>query len=80
MQATLTSKGQVTLPKRIREKLRLEPGDRLEFILDDEDGLRVAPVTAPVTLLKGMVPKPVVPVSLEEMDSAIASTAAERGR
>ena len=58
MQATLTSKGQVTLPKRIREKLRLEPGDRLEFILDDEDGLRVAPVTAPVTQLKGMVPKP----------------------
>ena len=80
MQATLTSKGQVTLPKRIREKLRLEPGDRLEFILDDEDGLRVAPVTAPVTQLKGMVPKPVVPVSLEEMDSAIARAAAERGR
>ena len=77
MQATITSKGQVTLPKPIREKLHLRPGDKIDFVLDG-DGLRVTPVTAPVTELKGMVPKPAVPVSLQEMDAAIAGAAARR--
>ena len=77
MQATITSKGQVTLPKPIRDKLHLRPGDKIDFVLDD-DGLRVTPVTAPVTELKGMLPKPAAPVSLEEMDAAIAGAAARR--
>ena len=74
MQATITSKGQVTLPKPIRDKLHLKPGDKIDFMLEG-DGLRVTPVTAPVTQLKGMVPKPAVPVSLQEMDAAIAGAA-----
>ena len=77
MQATITSKGQVTLPKPIRDKLHLRPGDKIDFVLDG-DGLRVMPVTAPVTELKGMMPKPAVPVSLQEMDAAIARAAARR--
>ncbi len=77
MQATITSKGQVTVPKPIRDKLDLRPGDKIDFILEG-DGLRVTPVAASVTKLKGMVPKPAVPVSLQEMDAAIASTAAAR--
>ena len=80
MQATITSKGQVTLPKPIRDKLHLRAGDRIEFILDADDGLRVAPVTASITQLKGMVPRPASPVSLEEMDAAVARAAAMRGR
>ena len=79
MQATITSKGQVTLPKAIRDRFHLEPGDRIEFILERDDVLRVAPVTAPVTQLKGMLPKPAVPVTLQEMDEAIARTAAGDG-
>ena len=77
MQATITSKGQVTLPKPIRDKLHLRPGDKIDFTLEG-DVLRVTPVTAPVTQLKGMVPKPAVPVSLQEMDAAIARAAARR--
>ena len=77
MQATITSKGQVTLPKPIRDKLHLRPGDKIDFRLEG-DVLRVTPVTAPVTQLKGMVPKPAVPVSLQEMDAAIARAAARR--
>ena len=77
MQATITSKGQVTLPKPIRDKLHLKPGDKIDFMLEG-DGLRVTPVTAPVTQLKGMVPKPAVPVSLQEMDAAIAGAATRR--
>ena len=77
MQTTITSKGQVTLPKPIRDQLHLRPGDKIDFALEG-DGLRVTPVTASVTQLKGMVPKPAAPVSLEEMDAAIARAAARR--
>ena len=79
MQATITSKGQVTLPKAIRDRFHLEPGDRIEFILERDDILRVEPVTEPVTQLKGMLPKPAVPVTLQEMDEAIARAAAGEG-
>ena len=78
MQATITSKGQVTLPKPIRDRLQLEPGDKIEFLLDDDGRLRVEPVTASVTQLKGMVPRPGVPISLEQMDEAIARAASRR--
>ena len=71
MQATITSKGQVTLPKPVRDKLRLRPGDKIDFMLEEDGSLRVTPVTASVTQLKGMVPKPEFPVSLEAMDEAV---------
>lgn len=74
MQATITAKGQVTVPKVIRDKLRLKPGDRIDFLLDASGELRVAPVTASVKQLKGMVPRPPKPVTLEQMDEAIART------
>ena len=79
MQATMTSKGQVTFPKPIRDKLRLRPGDKVDFMLEEDGSLRVTPVTASVTQLKGMAPKPESPVSLEAMDEAIAR-AVTRGR
>ncbi|MCY4029138.1 MAG: AbrB/MazE/SpoVT family DNA-binding domain-containing protein [Acidobacteria bacterium] len=78
MQATITSKGQVTLPKPIRDKLHLRAGDKIDFLVDAEGNLRVVPVTAPVTALKGMLPKPEVPVTLEDMDRAIAQAATRR--
>ena len=71
MQATMTSKGQVTVPKTVRDKLQLKPGDRIDFLLDD-NGARMTPVKASVRELKGMLPKPTSPVSLVEMDEAIA--------
>ena len=72
MQATITAKGQVTVPKPIRDKLQLRPGDKIDFILDSGDEVRVVPVTASVKQLKGMVPKPRKPVTLEQMGDAIA--------
>ncbi len=71
MLATMTSKGQVTVPKPIRDKLRLKPGDRIDFLLDD-GGARITPVRASVKELKGMLSKPASPVTLAEMDDAIA--------
>ena len=75
MRVTMTNKGQVTLPKPIRDTLLLEPGGTLKIILEEDGSLRVVPLTAPVTCLKGMVPKPASPVSLEQMDEATAMTA-----
>ena len=78
MQATITSKGQVTVPKSIRDRLHLKPGDKIDFVLEEDGGLRVTPVTASVTQLKGMVPRPGFPVSVEQMDEAIARSAARK--
>ncbi|MBI1731698.1 MAG: type II toxin-antitoxin system PrlF family antitoxin [Gammaproteobacteria bacterium] len=78
MTATLTSKGQVTVPKKIREILKLRPGDRLDFLVETDGTVRIAPVTASVKDLKGIVPKPSKSLSLEEMDRAIAAGAAKR--
>ena len=71
MLATLTSKGQVTLPSAIRKQLKLKPGDRLDFVLREDGCIEIVPVRGSLTSLKGMVPRPEQPVSLEEMEKAI---------
>jgi AbrB family looped-hinge helix DNA binding protein len=75
--ATLTSKGQVTLPKQVREVLRIKAGDQVDFILDAEGEVRVRAGRFDVRDLKGLLQRPGrKPVSLEAMDEAIA----RRGR
>lgn len=73
MLATMTSKGQITIPKPARDALQLHPGDRVEFILDDDGRLFLLSASKPIGSLKGMLPRPARPVSLEDMDAAIAS-------
>lgn len=72
MLATITTKGQITIPKKARDALQLDAGDRVEFIFEDDGRLFLLPVTRDVKTLKGMLPKPEKPVSLDEMDDAIA--------
>jgi antitoxin PrlF len=67
------------LPRAFRERFRLKPGDRVEFLVDDDGQVRMVPRTTSVTRLKGMLPKPERPVSLEQMDAAIAQAASEGG-
>jgi antitoxin PrlF len=71
MIATVTSKGQVTLPAEARKLLRLGPGSKLEFVVIDEERLEAIPVVETLASLKGMVPKPKKTLSLEEMDQAV---------
>ncbi|HSP01779.1 MAG TPA: AbrB/MazE/SpoVT family DNA-binding domain-containing protein [Thioalkalivibrio sp.] len=71
MLATLTSKGQVTLPKALRERLHLRTGDKVEFLVHEDGRVELLPVTAPVTRLKGMVPRPERVISMDEMEAAI---------
>ena len=78
MQATLSSKGQATIPKAVRDRLQIKPGDRFKFFFHP-DGVILLPKIS-TARLKGMIPKPAKPVSLEEIDRAIAKGATERFR
>jgi antitoxin PrlF len=70
--ATLTSKGQLTLPKEVRTALGVGPGDRVDFVRMEDGNFAVLPATHSVKSLKGLIPKPRKTVSLDEMDQAIA--------
>ncbi|MDR3087581.1 MAG: AbrB/MazE/SpoVT family DNA-binding domain-containing protein [Azoarcus sp.] len=72
--STLTSKGQVTIPVSVRSALGLRQGDRIDFIETDQ-GFFIAPATSSIRQLKGVVPKTSVPVSLVDMEAAIAEGA-----
>ena len=75
--ATITSKGQVTIPVDVRNHLGLETGDRIEFSLNEDTGrYEVYPATRSLTLLKGIVKKPAKPVSIEDMNRGIAEQGA----
>jgi AbrB family looped-hinge helix DNA binding protein len=73
--ATVTSKGQLTLPKSVRDALGVGPGDRVEFVQMADGNFAMMPATKPIMRLKGSIRKPKVPVSLADMDDAIAEGA-----
>ncbi|MDP9899084.1 AbrB/MazE/SpoVT family DNA-binding domain-containing protein [Variovorax ginsengisoli] len=78
--ATLTSKGQITLPMSVRKALGLRPGAKLDFIAQD-DGFKVVALDTHVSTLKGRFAGRVArPVSLEAMDQAIADAASSGHR
>ena len=74
----LTSKGQTTIPKDVLDHLGLRPGDRIEFVLTEDKTVLLKPATRPVTDLKGFLPKPARPVTIEEMKAAIRKRAGRR--
>ena len=69
--ATITSKGQITIPKSVRMKLKLEAGRRVEFI-ETEAGFLVKPATRDIRSLKGILPKRRRVVSIEDMNRSIS--------
>ncbi|MBL8384981.1 MAG: AbrB/MazE/SpoVT family DNA-binding domain-containing protein [Burkholderiales bacterium] len=75
--ATLTSKGQVTIPADVRQRLGLESGDRIEFI-ELDGGYAIKPAIDDVRSLKGLLRKPAKPVSIEDMNAAIRARGAGR--
>lgn len=75
MIATLSVKGQITMPKPIRDKCGLEAGDKLNFVMRDDGVLEVMPIKQPAYKLKGMLPKPSKVVSIEMMNNSIAKGA-----
>jgi antitoxin PrlF len=76
MQSALTAKGQATIPKPIRDHLGLKPGDKVKFFIQPDGRVVILP-TVPITALKGFLKSRVGPVSIEDMETAIAEGAAE---
>ena len=70
MESALSIKGQATIPKAIRDHLRLQPGDRIKFFLHPDGTVVILPKT-PASRLKGIV-KSRRRVSLDDLESAIA--------
>jgi AbrB family looped-hinge helix DNA binding protein len=70
--AVITSKGQTTIPKKIRDLLHLEPGDSIDFIVEDNGSVVLKPASLDVRELEGMLHRPgLKAVSMEEMQRAL---------
>jgi antitoxin PrlF len=76
--ATVTSKGQITIPVEVRKALGVGTGDRIEFIEIDRGRYEIVPATGSIMALKGVFGKPKQPVTIEEMNAAIARRGAGR--
>ena len=75
--ATVTSKGQITIPIDIRTGLGIEPGDRINFVADEAGRVSFLPVTKNIVSLKGIIPAPDKPVSIQDMKAAIKAKGAK---
>lgn len=75
--AIMTSKGQITIPAAVRAALGIGTGDRVEFVLVEPGRYELVAATQPVTALKGMVRKPVSPVTIAAMNAAVAARGAK---
>lgn len=73
--STITSKGQITIPAKVRTDMGLTAGDRVDFIRMEDGHYAVVPASHSIKSLKGIVPRPAKPVSLDDMQEAIAAGA-----
>ena len=76
--AKLTSKGQVTIPKAILDRLNLEPGVTLRFSIDPSGRILVTPLTLGIEDLIGILPKPRKALTLEEIEEITGEAAVQR--
>ncbi len=78
MESAITSKGQTTIPKPVRDRWSLKPGDRVKYFFHPDGHLAILPVL-PASALKGILRSRLAKApTLEEMDEAIASHLAEK--
>jgi antitoxin PrlF len=79
-EATVTSKGQVTIPQEVRERLRLRSGHKLRFTVESGNRAVITPASTRLSDLAGILGKPKRSATIEEMDEAIRNAAVERYR
>ena len=77
-ESTISSKGQVTIPKAIRTRMRLKVGDRLRFVVEADGSVRLAAATRDVSTLGEILPRPKSRATVDEIQSAIRRRAAKR--
>lgn len=79
--STVTSKGQITIPKQVRDQMGLKPGDRIDFVRDRKGRVTLKPMNTNFLSLRGIIKSPLGrPITLAEMDEAIARGAIDRVR
>ncbi len=78
IQSAVTSRGQTTLPKPVREALGVQPGDRVRYAILENNEVRIIPVR-PLSRLFGSLPYHGKPVSLDDMRHAIVEEARQAG-
>ena len=70
--STITAKGQTTIPKAIRDYLKLRPGNRIDYVVDDEGKVVLRPATYDIRDLLGMLHRPgQKALSVEEMNRVV---------
>jgi AbrB family looped-hinge helix DNA binding protein len=70
---TVTTKGQITIPKEVRDRLRLTAGTRVSFVFGRKGSVTLKPVKTDIRALKGIIKSPLGrPATIEEMNDAIA--------
>lgn len=74
--ATVSSKGQITIPAEVRQALHVDTGDRVEFVQIEPGQFLFVVANRSVTDLKGMFGKATKKVSIEDMNNAIAARGA----
>nr|WP_315184190.1 AbrB/MazE/SpoVT family DNA-binding domain-containing protein [uncultured Albidiferax sp.] len=74
--ATISSKGQITIPADVRQAMQVDTGDRVEFVELEPGRYEFVAATRSVGQLKGMFGKAVKTVTIEEMNQAIATRGA----
>lgn len=73
MKSTMTSKGQITIPKEIRERLNLKAGSRVDFVVEKSGKVTLKPLSWEWESLRGMVKAPFKrPLTVRELDELIA--------
>ncbi len=79
--AMVSDKGQVTLPKALRDRLGIQPGSRLAFRVAADGSLNVQVLATGSNVLFGLLAKPGEPArSLDDMDAAITQSVRARTR
>lgn len=77
--STLTAKGQMTIPKHIRDAMKLRPGDKVEIILNENQEAVIRPVAKKVDEVFCKLHKPGrQAATLAEMDAAVSKRMKER--
>jgi len=64
----LDRKGRTTVPKAVRRRLGLKPGDKIRFLIEEDGRAIMLPVTLHIRDLRGSLPKLPKPVSVEQMN------------
>ncbi|HWT33463.1 MAG TPA: AbrB/MazE/SpoVT family DNA-binding domain-containing protein [Microbacterium sp.] len=77
--ATVTSKGQVTIPLDVRNHLGIRPGTRVPFVEAADGSYHFVAMTGSISALSGLLPWSGPPVTIEQMNDAIAGEASAVG-